>query len=141
MIREYSTDILKQASERGDIQNLSCSGWPLKLTRHDKTCIKRAWRRDRFQSKEDVCANRAKVAATAPIPRCSQAHNLGHSKECLPAQHNFAAQHHFVAHHRNSVAQHNSMVQRNLVTQLKCFTRQNFEVKYNFNLKVYMGIL
>ena len=75
-----------------------------------------------------TAGNRAKVAAVAATPGCSQAHNLGHSKECLPAQHNFAAQHNFVAHHRNSVAQHNSMVQRNLVTQLKCFTWHNFEV-------------
>jgi len=66
--------------------------------------------------------NRAKVAAVAGTPGCSQAHNLGHSKECLPAQHNFAAQHNFVAYHRNSVAQHNCMVQRNLVSQHKFVT-------------------
>jgi len=76
--------------------------------------------------------NRAKVAAMAATPGCSQAHNLGHSKECLPAQHNFAAQHNFVAYHRNSVAQHNFMVQRNLVTQHKFVTQHNFEAKYNF---------
>ena len=47
---------LKRASERGHIQNLPRSGRPSKLTRRDKSCIKRAWRRDRFQSKEEVCA-------------------------------------------------------------------------------------
>ena len=48
----------------------------------------------------DTCA---KVAAVAATPGCSQAHNLGHSKECLTtecslsAQPHFAAQPHFVA--------------------------------------------
>jgi len=74
----------------------------------------------------------AMVAAVAATPGCSQAHNLGHSKECLPAQHNFAAQHNFVAYDRHSVAQHNFMVQCNLVTQHKFRTQHKFEAKYNF---------
>jgi len=41
--------------------------------------------------------NCAKVAAAAANPGGLQAHNLGHSKECLATQHNFAAQHNFVA--------------------------------------------
>jgi len=44
--------------------------------------------------------SRAKVAASAATPGCLPAHNQGHSKECLPDQHNFAAQHNFVAQHQ-----------------------------------------
>ena len=46
---------LKRASERGYIDNLPRSGRPSKLTRRDKSHIKRAWKRDWFQSKEEVC--------------------------------------------------------------------------------------
>ena len=42
---------------------------------------------------------RAKVAAVAATPRCSQAHNLGHSNECLTAQCSLSAQPHFPAQH------------------------------------------
>jgi len=46
---------LKRASERGHIQNLPRAGRPSKLTRRDKSCIKSAWKRDPFQSMEEVC--------------------------------------------------------------------------------------
>ena len=45
---------LKQASECGHIQNLPRSGRPSKLTWRDKSRIQRAWKRDRFQSVEEV---------------------------------------------------------------------------------------
>ena len=60
-------------------------------------------------------------------PGCSQAHNLGHSKECLPAQHNFTAQHNFVAYHRSSVAQHNFVAQHNLMAQHNVVIWHNFK--------------
>ena len=59
--------------------------------------------------------SRAKVAATAATPGCLPAHNLGHSKECLPDQHHFAAQHNFVTHYSNSAAQHDTVAQYNIV--------------------------
>ena len=56
-------------------------------------------------------ASRANVVALAATPGCSPAHNLGHSKECLPAQHNFAVQHNFVAYHTNFAAQQDFVAQ------------------------------
>jgi len=48
-----------------------------------------------------------RLRRTAATPACSQAHNWGHSKECLTAQRKFIAQRKFVAYNSNSVAQHN----------------------------------
>jgi len=77
-------------------------------------------------------SNHAKVVAVAATPGCSQAYNLGHSKECLPAQHNFAAQHNFVAYHSNSAAQHNFVAQHSFVAQYNFAAQYNFVAQHNF---------
>ncbi|KAG0638858.1 hypothetical protein HOY80DRAFT_887188 [Tuber brumale] len=56
---------LKRASERGHIHYLPRSGRPSKLSRHDKRCIKCAWKRDHFQTKEVVCVRELSIGLIA----------------------------------------------------------------------------